>query len=329
MTPDPTPHKDSLSDRIAGWLPNLTGITQLVMVTLLGVLAKCGADDYARNVERTKMIKDLTETLTKPQSEANISSQNFALLTLDRLYTNPSLKWYQRANEERQADDSLIFSIAEEMWRVRKALPKKPGDGDVIDQARLDLAARIMQHRDRTRYQSLHDAYEMGQQQKTRSLPDAPLAGTEQPFADLAISATRLRPSPGPAVAGSQVPASAPDTSAVGAGPAAPLDVAPKICYIQFRGFPRPVAQQLQLQFQQRGWLAPGVERVAGKYRCSVRYYFAEDHAKAQKAQAITQAFLASLNDTSRVVLQSLGRRKPPQRVPHGQVEVWVRPADS
>ena len=331
MIPAPTPSKVSISDRIAGWLPNLTGIIQLVMVTLLGVLAKCGADDYARNIERTRMIKDLTETLTKPLPEANISSQNLALLTLDRLYTNPSLKWYQRASEERQADDSLIFSIAEEMWRVRKALPKKPGDSGVIDQARLDLAARIMQHRDRIRYQSLHDAYEMGQQQKTRSLPDAPLTGTEQPFADLAISSTRLTPSLEPTVevAAGRSPSSVLDTSAAGASPPAPPDAAPKICYIQFRGFPRPVAQRLQLQFQQRGWLAPGVERVAGKYRCSVRYYFAEDRTNAQKAQVIAQAFLVSLDDTSRVVLQSLARRKPPHRVPRGQVEVWVRPSDS
>ena len=317
--PGNPPPRNSRLEWLGNQLPTISGLTQFLLITLLGIFAKCGVDDYARNIERTRMIKDLTETLTKSRKEANISSQNFALLTLDRLYTNPGLKWYQRDNAERQADDSLLFGIAEEMWRVRKASPTKSGDSSNIDQARLNLAARIMRHRDPARFQELAVSYELGEIEKVRSFADAPAAGVEQPFSDLPIAADRINPLKDNE--NGRGPESMGDTLTIGANQ---IDRSRKLCYIQFRGFPRRIAQQLQNQFQQQGWTAPGVERVDGKYGCSVRYYFATDAAKAKKALGITQDFLKSQNDPSLVVLMPLTNRKLKGTVPHGQIEVWI-----
>jgi hypothetical protein len=317
-TPVPTPigFWEALSTR----LPTVDNLAQFVLVTLLATLAKCGVDDYARNIERTKMVDTYTKVLTTPNKAANISGQNFALITLDRLYTT-SLKWYQAHDSERRADDSLVFNIAEEMWRVRKASPPKAGDSSVIDQARLDLAARIMRHRDPLRFQDLSASYELAELKKVRSFPDASLAGTEQPFSELPVAIDRINPL---GYVGSGAPLTAVfDTVTTKTTQA---DTGLKICYIQFRVFPRRIAQQLQTLFQQSAWTAPDAERVGGKYGCSVRYYYAEDRVKAEKALVTTQSFMKSQPSSPEVTLVSLVSRKLRGKVPHGQIEVWISP---
>ncbi|PJJ48541.1 hypothetical protein [Hymenobacter chitinivorans] len=313
LPPNPPPDGwDKLNARI----PILNSLAQFVLVTLLGFFAKCSVDDYTHNMERTKRVDELTAALASLDSGQDITKRNLALVTLDRLYSHARPGWQPAVlgSAENEADDSLMFNIAEEIYRARMATPVGPGDTAQV-LARLNLAARIMGRRDPDRAAALLASFTAAAKERTRSSANADssvtLAAALLPSLPIAPeNRTLLDPS-------AAAPASAPAEDAA-------ILTTPPTCYIQFREFPRATAQQLQQRFQQEGWEAPGVERVDGKYGNSVRYYFAADSATAAEVLRTTQAFLNTLPGTPRATLLSLTGRKLAGTVPPGQIEVWL-----
>lgn len=99
------------------------------------------------------------------------------------------------------------------------------------------------------------------------------------------------------------------------------------LVYIQFRGtLQRTLMRQLQEQLQAENYQAPGVERVAGSYGNSVRYFFSEDSDTADKVSAIVNRFfvlkgcpLSPPGSPQLVDPRSLSAT--PAR---GQIEIWI-----
>jgi hypothetical protein len=315
LPPDPgppAPKPPTAWDQLGTRVPILNSLAQFLLVTLLGTFAKCSVDDYTHNVERTKRVEDLTTALATQDTDKDITKRNLVLVTLDRLYSEPAAKpgWWRRhfPDKERQADDSLIFDIAEEVYRARMATRFKPEEL-ALAQTRLSLAARIMSRRDSGRAKALLDSYKVAAGGKIRSTADTSAVATQS------VASVPIAPG-NKALLETTITLDS-------TGKAAPQPY----CYIQFRVFTRATAQKLQQAFQQRGWQAPGVERVAGSYGCSVRYYFEQDAAKAKIALQMTQEFVqAQPGPPPQVGLVSLVDKKLEGKVPHGQIEVWLSP---
>ena len=308
-TPQDGPKPPDTWDKLNTRIPVLNSLAQFVLVTLLGFFAKCSIDDYTHNMERTKRVDDLTTSLSTQETDKDITKRNLALVTLDRLYSNPKPKvWqWQRyfSDDESRADDSLMFNIAEEVYRARMATPVA---GDTTQgRARLNLAARIMNRRDTARGNALVRSFKAAAVGKTRSSANAANTVSPQLPAKLLIAS------------GNEALLKTPIDEGVAYGADAKAT-----CFIQFRELTRTTAQKLQQEFLQQGWNAPGVERVAGSYGCSVRYFFAADEGTAKKALARTQTFMQSQPGSPSVTLMSLENRKLEGKVPHGQIEVWL-----
>ncbi|MGY2134473.1 hypothetical protein ACW9KT_19755 [Hymenobacter sp. HD11105] len=285
-------------------LPIVNSLAQLVLVTLLGTFAKCSVEEYTHNMERTKRVDDLTTALSTQETDRDITKRNLALVTLDRIYSNPNPSWWQGffSADEQQADDSLMFSIAEEVYRA--GIATTPGVDKTLFKTRLNLARRIMCRRDPKRGKAfLETVY-----QSTTTISSADTTSTlaAQPANSIPI---------------------APENRALVQEITA-INEPDKFCYIQFRAFKRATAQQLQQQLQKKEWNVPGVERKEGNYACTVRYFFPEDSAKAEKALQVTQDFLNTLPNKPKVRLLPLTNKKF-AGVRAGQIEIWISPVSS
>lgn len=309
------PYRRKASD---GWgvlsarLPLVNSLAQLVLVTLLGSFAKCSVEEYTHNMERTKRVDDLTAALSTQETDRDITKRNLALVTLDRIYSNPNPSWWQGffSADEQQADDSLMFSIAEEVYRA--GIATTPGVDKTLFKTRLNLARRIMCRRDPKRGEVfLNTVY---QSTAAISSADTTTALSAQPANSIPIAPENR--------------ALVREITAINAPGSGPSNEPDKFCYIQFRAFKRETAEQLQRQLQGKKWNVPGVERKEGNYACSVRYFFPEDSTKARKALLLTQDFLNTLPGKPKVLLLPLTNKKF-AGVRAGQIEIWISPVSS
>ncbi|NCR53145.1 MAG: hypothetical protein GPJ10_06845 [Microcystis aeruginosa L211-07] len=95
------------------------------------------------------------------------------------------------------------------------------------------------------------------------------------------------------------------------------------IVYIQFQGsLERNSMKQLAKLYQQKGFQAPGVERIAGDYRNEVRYFNPSDAELASQVATIAQNFFAQKScPIENIKLQKLTNNN---NVPKGQIELWI-----
>ncbi|TRU52492.1 MAG: hypothetical protein EWV91_03515 [Microcystis aeruginosa Ma_QC_Ca_00000000_S207] len=95
------------------------------------------------------------------------------------------------------------------------------------------------------------------------------------------------------------------------------------IVYIQFQGsLERNSMKQLAKLYQQKGFQAPGVERIAGNYRNEVRYFNPSDAELASQVATIAQNFFAQKScPIENIKLQQLTNNN---NVPKGQIELWI-----
>lgn len=95
------------------------------------------------------------------------------------------------------------------------------------------------------------------------------------------------------------------------------------IVYIQFQGsLERNSMKQLAKLYQQKGFQAPGVERIAGNYRNEVRYFNPSDAELASQVATIAQNFFAQKScPIENIKLQKLTNNN---NVPKGQIELWI-----
>ncbi|CCI21339.1 hypothetical protein [Microcystis aeruginosa] len=95
------------------------------------------------------------------------------------------------------------------------------------------------------------------------------------------------------------------------------------IVYIQFQGsLERNSMKQLAKLYQQKGFQAPGVERIAGNYRNEVHYFNPSDAELASQVATIAQNFFAQKScPIENIKLQKLTNNN---NVPKGQIELWI-----
>ena len=95
------------------------------------------------------------------------------------------------------------------------------------------------------------------------------------------------------------------------------------IVYIQFQGsLERNSMKQLAKLYQQKGFQAPGVERIASNYRNEVRYFNPSDAELASQVATIAQNFFAQKScPIENIKLQKLTNNN---NVPKGQIELWI-----
>jgi len=95
------------------------------------------------------------------------------------------------------------------------------------------------------------------------------------------------------------------------------------IVYIQFQGsLERNSMKQLAKLYQQKGFQAPGVERIAGDYRNEVRYFNPSDAELASQVATIAQNFFAQKSCPIENI--KLNPLKNNNNVPKGQIELWI-----
>lgn len=95
------------------------------------------------------------------------------------------------------------------------------------------------------------------------------------------------------------------------------------IVYIQFQGsLERNSMKQLAKLYQQKGFQAPGVERIAGNYRNEVRYFNPSDAGLASQVATIAQNFFAQKSCPIENI--KLNPLKNNNNVPKGQIELWI-----
>lgn len=96
--------------------------------------------------------------------------------------------------------------------------------------------------------------------------------------------------------------------------------------FIQFRGsLERTLMNKLAQFYQEKGYNAPGVERVAGNYQNEVRYFHPSDKKIAENIAKITNEFFRNNNCPlkQQINLRQMNLSQFPN-VPEKQVELWI-----
>lgn len=95
------------------------------------------------------------------------------------------------------------------------------------------------------------------------------------------------------------------------------------VVFVQFRGgIQRDVMQGLQQRLIAAGYNTPGIERVPGTYRSSVRYFHPQDAPLADSVAALTRAYFQARNESLDIAAADFTATK--YKVPAGQIEVWI-----
>lgn len=98
----------------------------------------------------------------------------------------------------------------------------------------------------------------------------------------------------------------------------------PEIVYVQFRGsLKRELMNDLMKSFDDQGMPVPGVERVAGEYGNSVRYFHESDRESAEKVKRSAIDFFAA-KDCPISEIEFLDLSKSEFKVKEGQLELWI-----
>ncbi|TRU71845.1 MAG: hypothetical protein EWV55_16080 [Microcystis viridis Mv_BB_P_19951000_S69] len=94
------------------------------------------------------------------------------------------------------------------------------------------------------------------------------------------------------------------------------------IVYIQFQGsLERNSMKELAKLYQQKGFQAPGVERIAGNYRNEVRFNPSDAELASQVATIAQNFFDQKSCPIENIKLNPL---KKNNNVPKGQIELWI-----
>lgn len=95
-----------------------------------------------------------------------------------------------------------------------------------------------------------------------------------------------------------------------------------RLVYLQFKGeIERQTMRDLQSQLESAGYLVPGIERVAGSYNSSVRYFRPEDGDVANDIATQVSDFLRANCAAGQEPVQPV---LIPGRADVQQIEVWV-----
>lgn len=95
------------------------------------------------------------------------------------------------------------------------------------------------------------------------------------------------------------------------------------VVYIQFRGETgRPLAEGLRSLLKEKGYYAPGVERVDKKFPNNIRYFHPEDQLNAQAVREVVERYLKEQGHSLSLQVQNFSQGS--YKVPNGHLEIWL-----
>ncbi|MBN1352851.1 hypothetical protein JXJ21_25910 [candidate division KSB1 bacterium] len=95
--------------------------------------------------------------------------------------------------------------------------------------------------------------------------------------------------------------------------------------YIHFRHEAnRSLIAQLQKEFQNKGFIAPGIEFIDLDFNNYVKYYYEDDRNLAENVASIATQFFSARNIPIKFIVQNLTRSKLKERAARKMVELWI-----
>lgn len=186
-----------------------------------------------------------------------------------------------------------------------------------LEQAAAELDRRVTDlQRNEDRLRS-----EIGRLQQEREQTSAEIARIRGEVEAAERRLASIAAAPDPVAAATAIGEGLGRTAAQITGLAATLERQSGRVFLHFRGaLDRSVMRNLETRLEAAGYTVPGIERVAGDWSSSVRYFHDEDAELARDVAGMVTEFFTGVCAlpapiaTSRLTL----------RAPRGQIEVWV-----
>ncbi len=220
----------------------------------------------------------------------------------------------QEEQEFRIVSDTLAHQGPERIF-VLRYLAATIDDPD----ARAWAANEVTRVEEITKKQEQFEIAQRKLMEKERQLSDAVVAGTEH-VQQLEEQVVALQES----LALKNVEIS---TATLDAGitPASQRSIQ-DILYVQFRGaLKRELMNELRETLNEHTIPVPGVERVSGAYRNSVRFFHSNDSDIASTVKSATKDFFAAKGcPVAEIELKDLSSSRYSEKVKQGQLELWI-----